>query len=68
MTTRPHIGRPRRGEAVRVTVSLRLDPALLERLDDAAERAERLRTECVEEAIEKWLDAETTAPPEGEAG
>jgi predicted transcriptional regulator len=56
MSDRPRaIGRPRRGADVRPTISLRIDPALLEALDADAERREESRTDWIGAAIRKRL-------------
>jgi hypothetical protein len=49
------IGRPRRGADVRSTISLRIDPALLEALDADAERRGETRTEWLELAAKARL-------------
>jgi hypothetical protein len=49
------VGRPRRGAGVRETVSLRLDPVLLEQIDDDAERREESRTDWIEAAARARL-------------
>lgn len=51
-------GRPRRGVGTRVTVCLRLDPELLEKLDEAAEERGETRTEYVEAAVRVRLREE----------
>ena len=53
MTTakRKSPGRPRRGKRIRETISLRLDPALVKKVDADAKRLGETRTEYIERAI-----------------
>jgi hypothetical protein len=65
MTTkkRPAAGRPRRGKSVRATISLRLDPALLKRIDRDAKLRGESRTEWLEQAAEGRLTGDRTGDP-----